>query len=43
MIVDDMKTNLDAMRGILEDEYTVILCKCGNRHCIIWNTMSFRI
>lgn len=31
MIVDDMKTNLDAMRGILEDEYTVILCKCGKQ------------
>ena len=43
MIVDDMKTNLDAMRGILEDEYTVILCKCGKQalhspcrpHCML--------
>ena len=31
MIVDDMGANLDAMRGILEDEYTVILCKCGKQ------------
>lgn len=31
MVVDDMKTNLDAMRGILENTYTVILCKSGKQ------------
>ena len=31
MVVDDMKTNLEAMRGILENTYALTLCKSGKQ------------
>lgn len=31
MVVDDMVTNLDAMRSILEHTYAVVLCKSGEQ------------